>query len=49
MQSGLRELIGHLRRLHFVGGVDFLTAASMVLGRGLTRRMDIRLLRFNIA
>ena len=25
----------------FVGGVDYLTAASMVLGRRLPRRMDI--------
>ena len=36
-------LIGHLRRLHLVGGVDYLTAASMVLRRRLPRRMDILL------
>ena len=41
MQSGLWALIGHLQRLHFVGGVDYLTAASIVLGRRLPRRMDI--------
>ena len=39
MQPGLWALIGHLRRLQFVGGVDYLTAAPIVLGRRLPRRI----------